>query len=57
MKDVNGQIHHWHATSEKHLALSVEQDNEIFAIDHHATGQKFATSGYDFKVCISSNKF
>ena len=54
MEDVAGQIHHWHATSEKHLELSSEPNNEIFAVDHHPTGQKFATAGYDFKVQGSS---
>jgi len=56
MEDVAGQIHHWHATSEKHLAVSSELNNEIFAVDHHSTGLKFATSGYDFKVRGSPNK-
>ncbi|XP_024388402.1 uncharacterized protein [Physcomitrium patens] len=50
--DIKGQIHHWHATSEKHLSMSLEPDNEILAVDHHPTGQKFATSGYDCKVRI-----
>jgi hypothetical protein len=57
MEDIAGQIHHWHATSENHLALSSEPGNEIFAVDHHPTGQKFATSGHDCKVQRSSNQF
>lgn len=52
VEDVQGQIHHWHATSDKHLGVIKEEDNEIYAVDFHASGEKFATSGADSKVSV-----
>ncbi|CAK9211232.1 unnamed protein product [Sphagnum troendelagicum] len=50
--DTNGQIHHWHATSEMHLGMTKEEGNEIYAVDFHPIGVKFATAGLDSKVRI-----
>ncbi len=47
VQDTNGQIHHWHATSEMHLGMTKEEGNEIYAVDFHPIGVKFATAGLD----------
>jgi WD40 repeat protein len=52
VQDTNGQIHHWHATSEMHLGMTKEEGNEIYAVDFHPIGVKFATAGLDSKVRI-----
>ncbi|EFJ31785.1 hypothetical protein SELMODRAFT_439736 [Selaginella moellendorffii] len=50
--DVGGLIHHWHATSGKHLGTTKEANNHINAVDFQPTGEKFATGGSDFQVRV-----
>eukprot|EP01018_Ginkgo_biloba_P040137 Gb_11689 [translate_table: standard] len=50
--DAGGQVHHWHATSGKHLNTVKELGNEINSVDYHPTNVKFATGGSDFKALV-----
>lgn len=50
--DVGGQVHHWHATSGKHLGTIKELGNEIFTLAYQQTGEMFATAGLDTKIRI-----
>ena len=34
------------------MGTFLENDNEIYSVDHHPSGLKFATSGSDFKVQV-----
>merc|ERR1711959_307800 len=48
----DGEIHHWHVTSQKCLSTIVEPGNQIFALDYHPEGTFFASTGKDAKVRV-----
>jgi len=48
----DGQIHHWHATSQKCLHTITEKGNQVFSVDYHPDGTFFASTGKDAKVRV-----
>lgn len=50
--DCDGEIHHWHVTSQKCLSTIVEPDNQVFALDYHPQGTGFCSTGKDAKVRV-----
>jgi len=47
-----GEIQHWHATSQKCLSTITEPDNQVFSLDYHPEGSSFASTGKDAKVRV-----
>jgi len=48
----DGEIQHWHVTSQKLLSTITEPDNQVFALDYHPDGSAFASTGKDAKVRV-----
>jgi len=46
----DGEIQHWHVTSQKCLSTIVEPENQVFSLDYHPEGTQFASTGKDAKV-------
>eukprot|EP00656_Telonema_subtile_P013283 TRINITY_DN1673_c0_g1_i3.p1 TRINITY_DN1673_c0_g1~~TRINITY_DN1673_c0_g1_i3.p1 ORF type:complete len:370 (-),score=86.71 TRINITY_DN1673_c0_g1_i3:136-1245(-) len=47
-----GQIEHWHVTSQKKLNTITETSNQVFSLDYHPEGTNFVSVGSDAQVRI-----
>ncbi|GAB5370261.1 hypothetical protein AAMO2058_001477300 [Amorphochlora amoebiformis] len=50
--NANGSIEHWHMTSRKRIFEIKEKDNQIYALDYSADGDRFASAGKDSIVRV-----